>query len=443
MKPNYIIIPLVTFFVAAIGSWFTSGGMEWYETINLPTWTPPGSVIGVVWTTLFILAAISALIVWNKAQRNNRFWRIIVLFLANAGLNIFWSFLFFNQYLIGPAVWEAGLLGLSVIVLVILIWPISRWASALLVPYAIWVAFASFLTFTIWTLQLPEISTINSFEECVSAGYPVLESYPRQCKIPGGATFAEDIGNELEKTDLIKIYNPRPNQIIETPLFVKGEARGNWYFEADFPIKLFDDNGFLLGITPAQALGDWMTEDFVAFSAPLSFAAPSSLKGKLILEKDNPSGLPEYENELTVPVYFKEAQGISQELMTVKIFLNDSRFVGEPYFDCSRTIAVERQVPKTLAVAKAATEALLRGATQEEIYQGFVSNINSGVRIQKLTIEDGVAKADFDEQLEFQVGGSCRVAAIMAQITETLKQFPTVDSVIISINGRTEDILNP
>ena len=117
--------------------------------------------------------------------------------------------------------------------------------------------------------------------------------------------------------------------------------------------------------------------------------------------------------------------------------------MGEPYFDCSRTIAVERQVPKTLAVTKTAIEALLRGATQEEINQGFVSNINSGVRIQSLTIENGVAKVDFDEQLEFQVGGSCQVVAIRAQITETLKQFPTIDSVIISIDSRTEDILQP
>ena len=253
----------------------------------------------------------------------------------------------------------------------------------------------------------------------------------------------EDIGNELEKADLIKIDNPRPNQIIENPLFVKGEARGNWYFEVSFPVKLFDDNGFLLGITTAQALGNWMTEDFVLFNATLPFAVSSTPKGKLILEKDNPSGLPEHADELTIPVYFKEAPEISEEFMTVKIFLSDSRFVGEPYFDCSRTIAVEREVPKTLAVAKAATEALLRGETQEEINQGFVSNINSGVRIQSLTIEDGVAKIDFDEQMEFQTGGSCRVAAIWAQITETLKQFPTIDSVEVSINGRTEDILQP
>jgi len=246
-----------------------------------------------------------------------------------------------------------------------------------------------------------------------------------------------------EKLDLIKIDHPRPNQAIESPLFIKGEARGFWFFEASFPVKLFNDNGFLLGVIPAQALGDWMTEDFVAFDATLPFAVPSTPKGRLVLEKDNPSGLSEHADELIIPIHFKETPEISQEFMTIKIFLSDSNFVNEPYFDCSRTAAVERRVPKTLAVAKAATEALLRGATQEEINQGFISSINSGVRVQNLTIENGVAKVDFDEQLESQVGGSCRVVAISVQITETLKQFPTVNSVIISINGRTENILQP
>ena len=252
-----------------------------------------------------------------------------------------------------------------------------------------------------------------------------------------------DIGNELEKADLIRLSNPRPNQIIESPLFIKGEARGLWFFEASFPIKLFDENNFLLGITIAQALGNWMTEDFVQFSATLPLAVSSTKKGVLILEKDNPSGLPENADELRVPVVFKEVTEETKEKMVVKISLSDSRFVNEPYFDCSKTIALEREVPKTQAVASAALEALLRGATKEEINQGFVSNINSGVRIQSLTIKDGLAKVDFDEQLEFQVGGSCKVAAIRAQITETLKQFSTVNSVIISIDGRTEDILQP
>ena len=305
------------------------------------------------------------------------------------------------------------------------------------------IVFGIIAYFTIFKSDETQITDINNFEECVFAGYSVMESYPRKCKLPDGKIFTEEIGNELEKLDLIKIDNPRPNQVIENPLYVTGEARGFWFFEADFPVKLFDDNGFLLGVTPAQASGAWMTEDFVAFKATLLFAVPSTSKGKLVLEKDNPSGLPEHADELIIPIYFKEMPGASQELMTVRIFLSDSNFVNEPYFDCSRTIAVERQVPETLAVGKTAIESLLRGATDQEINQGFVSSISPGVRIQSLNIENGVAEVDFNEQLEFQVGGSCRVTAIRAQITETLKQFSTIDSVVISINGRTEDILQP
>lgn len=284
---------------------------------------------------------------------------------------------------------------------------------------------------------------INNFEECVDSGYPVLESYPRQCKTPEGKSFVENIGNELEKSDLIIIENPRPNQAIESPLFIKGKARGNWYFEASFPIKIFDEQEFLLGQGVATALENWMTEDFVEFTATLPFAVPSTSGGKLILEKDNPSGLEENADELIVPIYFKEITEIPQDFMTIKIFLSDSRFVNEPYFDCAKTIAVERRVPKTVGVGRAAIEALLRGATKGEINQGFFSSINPGVRVQSLTIENGVAKVDFNEQLEYQVGGSCKVAAIRAQITDTLKQFSSINEVIISINGRTEDILQP
>jgi len=277
---------------------------------------------------------------------------------------------------------------------------------------------------------------ISSFDECIEAGYPILESYPRQCKTPDGKTFAEDIGNELEKINFIQITKPRPNETIQSPLEIKGEARGYWFFEADFPVKLLDENGELIAGGIAQAQGEWMTEDFVPFKAALEFGVPKTDKGILILEKDNPSGLPENADELRVPVRFNLAETIK-----VKVYFNNDRM--DPEFSCNKVFPVEREIPKTQAVARAALEELLKGATEEEKNQGFFTNINSGVKIQSLSIQDGVAKIDFDDQLEFQVGGSCRVAAIRAQITETLKQFPTVDSVIISINGRTEDILQP
>src|SRR3989344_2541614 len=60
----------------------------------------------------------------------------------------------------------------------------------------------------------------------------------------------------------VVLETPKLNQEIASPLFIKGKARGTWYFEASFPAKIFDDNGFLLGVVPVQALSDWMTENF-------------------------------------------------------------------------------------------------------------------------------------------------------------------------------------
>ncbi|MFA5022470.1 MAG: TspO/MBR family protein [Patescibacteria group bacterium] len=152
MKINYIIIPLLTLVTAVLGSIFTSQGMIWYKTLDLPNFTPSGSVIGLVWTVIFTLAAISALLVWNQ-KTNNRHWLILVFFLFNAALNILWSYLFFEKHLINLAIWEAWLLEVSVLVLVFLTWPISKVASALLWPYAIWVMFATYLTYSVWLLN--------------------------------------------------------------------------------------------------------------------------------------------------------------------------------------------------------------------------------------------------------------------------------------------------
>lgn len=149
-----------------------------------------------------------------------------------------------------------------------------------------------------------DVVLINSFDDCVAQGYAVMESYPRQCRTVDGRTFTEDIGNELEKTDLIRVDNPRPNTEISSPLHVSGQARGYWFFEASFPVRLSDANGVEIARGIAQAQGEWMTEDFVTFEATLQFAKPATSAGTLVLERDNPSGLPENADALMVPVKF-------------------------------------------------------------------------------------------------------------------------------------------
>lgn len=153
-KLNFAAIPLIVFWVAAVGGSITSNGVEsWYRTLNLPWFTPSGQTISVVWFIIFILSAISVLIVWNKFPRNKKFYWIIALFLLNGVLNIFWSYLFFGIHFVGWSTIEAILLGFSVLSLIILIQPYSKLAGFLLYPYFLWVAFAAYLNYQIWFLN--------------------------------------------------------------------------------------------------------------------------------------------------------------------------------------------------------------------------------------------------------------------------------------------------
>jgi hypothetical protein len=165
------------------------------------------------------------------------------------------------------------------------------------------VAIVALVAFFYFSISNAPSQNITSFEECVAAGNPTLDSYPAQCNTKDGKHFTQDIGNELEKMDLITIENPRPNQKVTSPLKITGKARGTWFFEANFPVRLLDENGKKLAESHATSNGEWMTEDFVAYESELEFKTEAK-KGKLILEKSNPSGLVENEDRLEVPVIF-------------------------------------------------------------------------------------------------------------------------------------------
>ena len=115
---------------------------------------------------------------------------------------------------------------------------------------------------------------------------------------------AKIYGNLLQKQDLIQVASPIYGSSVASPLKIRGFARGTWFFEASFPVKILDARGKELGVVPAQALTDWMTTEFVPFEATLGFETPTTKTGTLVLQKDNPSGLPENEDSLIVPVLF-------------------------------------------------------------------------------------------------------------------------------------------
>jgi spore germination protein GerM len=184
-----------------------------------------------------------------------------------------------------------------------------------------------------------------------------------------------------------------------------------------------------------------MVTSFVPFKATLSFTPSTTARGTLVLKKDNPSGLPENEDEFRIPVTFKTTAS-AENTMVVKVFFGNRNLDPEG-FSCGATYSTDRRIPKTSTPARAALEQLLEGPTNAEAEQEYFTSINSGVKIQSLTIENGVAKVDFNATIEEAVAGSCRVGAIRSQITNTLMQFSTVKSIVISVNGRTQDILQP
>lgn len=105
--------------------------------------------------------------------------------------------------------------------------------------------------------------------------------------------------------DIVKLRSPLPGDIVSSPLRITGEARGNWYFEASFPIILTNWDGLIIAEGFATAQDEWMTTEFVPFEAMLEFDVPEyGDNGYLILKKDNPSGLPEHDDAFEIQVQF-------------------------------------------------------------------------------------------------------------------------------------------
>ena len=116
-----------------------------------------------------------------------------------------------------------------------------------------------------------------------------------------------DISTELSiKESSIKVDYPKENEGIKSPVKISGQAKGIWFFEGSFPIEIVDTNGNIIVQSFATSSEDWMTENFIPFSATLEFIKPTSTKHVLlILKKDNPSGLPEYDDSISIPLILK------------------------------------------------------------------------------------------------------------------------------------------
>jgi len=112
---------------------------------------------------------------------------------------------------------------------------------------------------------------------------------------------------QTERGNILRLKTPQANDTIKSPLVIKGEAKGIWFFEASFPVTLVNWDGLIIAESYATAEGDWMTTEYVPFTATLEFETPTyKNNGALILQRDNPSDLPENDDSLEIPIFFSE-----------------------------------------------------------------------------------------------------------------------------------------
>lgn len=140
--------------VATVGATMTDIG-PWYQNLNKPAWQPPDWLFGPAWTIIFALAALSGITAWRNAPSDrDREW-VIILFAINGILNVLWSALFFRLHRPDWGLAEVGFLWLSILIPMIVFARYSKLASALLLPYLLWVAFAALLNFEVVRLNGP------------------------------------------------------------------------------------------------------------------------------------------------------------------------------------------------------------------------------------------------------------------------------------------------
>jgi len=139
--------------IGALGASVTATSVDtWYAGLVKPSFNPPDQVFGPVWTVLYILMGVAAWRVWRSADRDTTRGPL-TLFALQLAINLGWSVVFFGLHKIATAVATIVVLDVAVLVTMLAFRSVDRRAALLMVPYVVWVAFATVLNVAIWRLN--------------------------------------------------------------------------------------------------------------------------------------------------------------------------------------------------------------------------------------------------------------------------------------------------
>jgi tryptophan-rich sensory protein len=144
----------VCFAAAALGSYFTNHSIAtWYAALNKPAFSPPNWLFGPVWTILYLMMAVAAYLVWQKGLGDKRVRLALGVFLVQLALNSLWSIVFFGWHSLWGAYAVIILLWLTLLWTIVQFFRLSPLAGWLLIPYILWVSFASVLNLAVAILN--------------------------------------------------------------------------------------------------------------------------------------------------------------------------------------------------------------------------------------------------------------------------------------------------
>lgn len=146
-----LAITLAIGFVASLSTRPQIAG--WYSRLNKPSFNPPNWLFAPVWTTLYIMIAIAAYLVWKERDKSGLYSTTVTIYIIQLALNFSWSIIFFDFHGILPALVIILMLWLSIIANIRWFNKFSHTAAWLLAPYLLWVSFASLLNLSIYLLN--------------------------------------------------------------------------------------------------------------------------------------------------------------------------------------------------------------------------------------------------------------------------------------------------
>ena len=130
--------------------------VDWYPTLNRPSWNPPNWLFGPVWTILYFMMGWAFARIWSipttEENKDNQLWAYR-LYIVQLLLNFAWSFIFFYFHQIGWALFEIVLMWISIAACIWSFHKLDRFAAGLMLPYLVWVSFATVLNFAFWWLN--------------------------------------------------------------------------------------------------------------------------------------------------------------------------------------------------------------------------------------------------------------------------------------------------